>query len=353
MYTYSLILCFSVFLLIQQHEKQNKGLNYLLLVVEAVFLIFSKNNSDYSTYLMIYNGEMKLPFEIGIKTISDILHGIGLESYTYFLILVMALIAFVFWKWGKIIPYINYVLFFYALFIMYYDCIQIRNTIATFLILYAMYLSLHDKKLQAIVMCIIAVFFHRLAFLMALLLMYVVFVKPRKDYEISKWEIGLHVFVGIFIAAFGKPILLFLASKSILFVKVYDYLAVSTGYDSLIIWAGSTAFIMLLLWYFGARNTLSKDNKSVPEIRKKAVNYLLRYSLFGISCSGFLLFVNEFNRTYRLFDLMLFMVFGLVTSEMSWKSKRAVFIISSAINVIFMLVALPRGVDLDTFFVKW
>ena len=48
MYTYSLILCFSVFLLIQQHEKQNKGLNYLLLVVEAVFLIFSKNNSDYS-----------------------------------------------------------------------------------------------------------------------------------------------------------------------------------------------------------------------------------------------------------------------------------------------------------------
>ena len=84
MYTYSLILCFSVFLLIQQHEKQNKGLNYLLLVVEAVFLIFSKNNSDYSTYLMIYNGEMKLPFEIGIKTISDILHGIRLRSCTLF-----------------------------------------------------------------------------------------------------------------------------------------------------------------------------------------------------------------------------------------------------------------------------
>lgn len=350
MYTYIFILCFAIFLLVQQSEKKNNWLNYILLLVEAVFLIFSKNNSDYANYLMIYNGELELPFEIGIKVMSNILHGIGLESYTYFLILVMLLVAFVFWKWGKIIPYINHVLFFYALMIMYYDCIQIRNTIATFLVLYALYLSLYDKNIQAIGICLIAVFFHRLAFLMALILICVMVFKQKKNYEISILEISFHVFVGLFIILFGKRILLFLASKSILFVKIYDYLSVSTDYSSLIIWAGSTAFMMVLLWYFGVKNTLAYDNTNVPEIRKKAVNYLFRYVLFSFTFSGFLLFLNEFNRTYRLFDLMLFMVYGLVESEMSWKSRRVIFIIISFINVVFMIVALSRGVNLDTFF---
>lgn len=268
MYTYIFILCFAIFLLVQQSEKKNSWLNYILLFVEAVFLIFSKNNSDYANYLMIYNGELELPFEVGIKYMSNLLRGIGLESYTYFLIFVMILIAFVFWKWGKIIPYINHVLFLYALMIMYYDCIQIRNTIATFMVLYALYLSLYDKNIQAIGICLIAVFFHRLAFLMAVILICVMVFKP-KNYEISILEIGLHVFVGLFVILFGKRILLFLASKSILFVKIYDYLSVSTDLSSLIIWAGSTAFMMVLLWYFGVKNTLAIDNTNVPEIRKK------------------------------------------------------------------------------------
>lgn len=46
------------------------------------------------------------------------------------------------------------------------------------------------------------------------------------------------------------------------------------------------------------------------------------------------------------------MVFGLVESEMSWKSRRAIFIIIAFINVVFMIVALSRGVDLDTFFIS-
>lgn len=353
MYTYLLILCFSVFLFVQQNKKKNEGLNYLLLLVEAVFLIFSKNNSDYSTYLMIYNGEIDLPVEKGMITVASILKSIGLESYTYFLVLVMVLITFVFWKWGKIVPYINHVLFFYALMIMYYDCIQIRNTIAAFLILYALYLSLHDKKIEMMIICVIAILFHRLVFMLALILIYVTFFKPRKDYMISKVEIGVHIFTGLFISIFGRQILLFLASKSVLFVKIYDYLSIDTGYDSLIIWAGTTGGMMIILWYFGVKNVLSSDNHQVLEIRKRAVNYLFRFSLFSISCSGFLLFLNEFNRTYRLFDVMLFMIFGIIEDEMSWKNKRLTFLIFSLVNIVFMMIALSRGVDLDTFFVKW
>lgn len=352
MYTYLLIVCFSIFLFIKQYEKQNNGLNYLLLLVEAVFLIFSINNSDYSSYYDIYSGRVNIPIEKGFKATSVFLRGIGLESYTYFLILVMLLIAFVFWKWGKLIPNINYVLFFYALFLMYYDCIQIRNTIATFLILYAMYLSLHDKIAPALVVCLAAVFFHRLGFLLALILIYIMIFKPRKGYEISKLEIALHVFVGAFVVVFGRKILLFLAGKGGIFFKLYDYLAETAGFDSLIIWAGSTTGMLILLWYFGVRKVLSSDNTSVPEIRKKAVNYLFRYCLFNISCSGFLLFLIEFNRIYRLFELMLFMIFALIQSEMSWKSKRVIFFVFFAVNVIFMLVAIPRGVNLDTFFIK-
>ena len=351
MYTYILILCFAIFLFVQQNNKKHEGLNYVLLLVEAIFLIFSVNNSDYSNYLLIYNGEMGS--EIGIRFVSSILRGIGLESYTYFLVLVMALIEFVFWKWGKLIPYINHVLFLYALMIMYYDCIQIRNTIATFLILYGLYLSLYDKKVEMIIVCIIAVLFHSFSALFALMLLYVVFVRQKDNYEISKFEIGLHAFGGIFIILFGRKILLFLAAQGPFFHRIYGYLSADNGYDSLIIWAGSTVFLMVLLWYFGVRNVLSVDNLSVPEINKKAVNYLYRYTLFSVSCSGFLLFLNEFNRTYRLFNMMLFMVFALVEDEMSWKNKRILFVLFTLINIAFMMVALSRGVDLDTFFVKW
>lgn len=101
MYTYIVILCFVIFLLVQQSEKKNSWLNYILLLVEAVFLIFSKNNSDYANYVMIYNGEWNVPVESGIKFVSNILRGIGLESYTYFLIIVMILIAFVFLEMGE------------------------------------------------------------------------------------------------------------------------------------------------------------------------------------------------------------------------------------------------------------
>ena len=136
-------------------------------------------------------------------------------------------------------------------------------------------------------------------------------------------------------------------------MKIYDYLSIDTGYDSLIIWGGTTGGMMIILWYFGVKNVLSSDNHQVLEIRKRAVNYLFRFSLFSISCSGFLLFLNEFNRTYRLFDVMLFMIFGIIEDEMSWKNKRLTFLIFSLVNIVFMMIALSRGVDLDTFFVKW
>lgn len=353
MYTYLAILCVSTLLLMLQQHKQNKGINYLLLGIEVIMLVFSKNNSDYSTYLKIYDGELNLPYEIGMKTVGNILRCFGLEDYTYFLILVMILVLFVFYKWGKIIPYINHVLYFYTLFIMYYDCIQIRNTIATFMLLYALYLALYDKKITAILICFLATFFHRLTFLTGLILAYIVFSRRHKTtYEVSKKEIGLNLLLGFSGAILGRPLIKFLAPYNTMFAKAQEYLAIDSGYDSLIIWAGSTAVILVLLWYTGVKKALDPLNTNVPEIRKKAVNYLYRYALFSIGCSGLLLFLEEFNRVYRLFNLMLFMVFGMIESEMTWKSRRLVFIIIVAINVIFMLVALPRGVDLDTFFIK-
>ena len=71
--------------------------------------------------------------------------------------------------------------------------------------------------------------------------------------------------------------------------------------------------------------------------------------LFGIAVSGFLLFVEEFNRMYRLFYLAGYLIFGLIEKRMPGTNRYILFRVICAINILFMVVAMLRGINFDLY----
>ena len=262
--------------------------------------------------------------------------------------LVFGLILLTFQIWGKEIKHINYVIFLYSLFIMYYDCIQIRNTIAVFLILIALYLSAFDRKILGIIFCIIAVFFHRFAILMGMIVLYTVIIKPNKKYKIQRNEILFITIAGCAISILGMPIILFVSEKISLVARLKFYISSTLSIDSFIIWAGPAIVYLIIMWYLGIRK-INKEDSGISIQKRKLINILFRYSLFSVATSGFLLYLNEFNRLYRMFYLVLFLLFGIIETELSRKNRWLLFCMMSAVNIVFMGVAMLRGINFDLF----
>ncbi len=350
MQTYIIITLFGVILLGFQKKYRIKGINinYFLLISELILLVFTVNNPDYQTYKVAYTQGMGPFYETGILIVSDLLRKVGIVQYSSFLFLVFGLILLTFQIWGKEIKHINYVIFLYSLFIMYYDCIQIRNTIAVFLILIALYLSAFDRKILGIIFCIIAVFFHRFAILMGMIVLYTVIIKPNKKYKIQRNEILFITIAGCAISILGMPIILFVSEKISLVARLKFYISSTLSIDSFIIWAGPAIVYLIIMWYLGIRK-INKEDSGISIQKRKLINILFRYSLFSVATSGFLLYLNEFNRLYRMFYLVLFLLFGIIETELSRKNRWLLFCMMSAVNIVFMGVAMLRGINFDLF----
>lgn len=353
MITYLTILTISFLLLaIQQNKfkvtyKKRITCRLNLLFVEMLLLIFTIENPDYGTYNYIFSdNEVDFP-EKGFGLVANLLQTNGIDNYCYISVLIGILVVLVFILWKNKIPGIHFTIFFYSLFAMYYDVIQIRNTISCFLMLASLCFFIDHKKIIAFALSFLALLFHRFALLMVFIMLYLELMDINKKTEfVNKGEFVFFVIVGMFGILKVKRIVRFLSEKYTIFEKLKDYIADDNGYDSLVIWAGTAVFFLAILWHFGLKAYL-KDS-FVSHERKRAVNILFRYSLFCIPLSSFLLVVNEFNRIYRFFYLIDFFIFGAVWKALNRKNT-TVFLLISFVNIIFMIVAYERGLNFDKY----
>lgn len=352
MFTYITVTLIGIFLLGFQDQYKIKGfdIRYIFCFFESVLMILTVRNPDYEIYKTAFYYKDGPFFETGINLVSDFLKIFGVNNFSFFLLLINVLILFVFSKWGQYIKNINHVIILYSLFIMYYDCIQIRNTIASFIIIFALYVGINGKRAIAIFLCFISLLFHRFSLLTGSILIYTLFIKPNKTYKIKKWEIYILLSIGIMASIFGNVIISLVLNEIPFLGRISFYLTNKVKFDSFIIWGGSATFLTIILWFFGVRYILNSPYRNqIPIERRKVVNILFRYSLFSLFCAGILLYLDEVNRLYRLFYLIQFFLYG--TIELYIPRKNRVIIVSSFIfiHVVFMGVAMSRGLNFDIY----
>lgn len=235
------------------------------------------------------------------------------------------------------------------LFIVYYDIVQIRNTIIAFLTVYSLLLFIQGKnKLVALIPCIIAPLFHIMAAFTGLIVIYIFLKKPKKNYSLSRNEIIIYVFMGI-IACFGKGIINFLILVIPQMRKASLYMTSSIDLKSFAIWSLASFMQIFVLWNYGVRYVVSKNNDYTSIETKRAVNILFRFALFSIPFSAITLWMDEVVRIFRLFFLVMFFLYAIMRDEIKPRNRRIIFGFLAAVNIIFMLVWLIRGINPDVY----
>ncbi len=349
MITYSII-TLSIFILLNIQGKikiKQIDIGYIALIFVGFLLIFTPNNPDYKVYKLAYDHGYGPFTESGMWSVHKILSIAGLTDYKFFLILLYLVIIFTFVKWKEFCPRIQYVIFFYSLFVMYYDCIRIRNTVVAFLSMLAIYYCVKRKYVFCIILCIIAPFFHALGLLTDLMIGYLMLTSLFDSYTIRKIEIYIVTLVAFLGTAIGNR-MYNMALNFDLTSKVFLYQAKSFSFDSFLIWGGMLAVVLFLLWEYAVKDALNREDLSEEKIR--AISMLYRFGLFGIAVSGLLLYIDEINRLFMEFYLALFFLFGIVESSMTIRGRNiCLFVISSA-NILFMFVAMYRGINFDAYF---
>ena len=327
--------------------KHNKVFPWLMLIPFAVLLIYTVNNPDYQVYKQSFETGDGPYYETGIRIIADILRIIRLNDYRVFLLLTALLVCFAFRLWSRKVPNVGIVILLYSLFIMYYDVIQIRFSIAMMLLLISLYYSIDHKWIPAVFFALASVFFHRLAVLPCLIILYISLVHPRKDYLLSGKETSTLVIVGLYGGLFSRKLVDLIASKWSFFSRITFYMTKDVGYDSLIIWVGYEIFLIVSIYFLGYRSII--EDPWVDIKTKESVNKLFRFMLFGITISGFMLFVEEFNRMYRLFYLVGYLLFAIMEKHMNKTNRIVLLWTMVAVSVLFMMVAMMRGINFDLY----
>lgn len=330
-------------------QKNRKIFRRFAILFILVLLIFSGNNVDYQAYNNAFQGKPS-PFEeaIGYLWIFRIFNSIGLTNYRYVLVLVGALIAFTFYKWGKYNQNTYYVVYLYMLFLLYYDVIQVRNTIIAFLTAFSFLLFIKGKKIIALVPLIIAPLFHIMAVFTDAIVLYIYFKKPRKDWCLSNIETLIYIAIGI-MALFGRNIVNYLIYNIPQLYKARIYMASAVDYKSFVIWFTSGIIMVFTLWNYGVRYVLSKNNNKTSVEKKRSINFLFRFSMFCIPFSMVTLWMDEVVRIFRLFFLMMFFLYAEMRDEIRPRNRQIIFAVMAFVNIAFMVVWMIRGIRPDHF----
>ena len=332
---------------IVRFRERGVDFRWLMLVPFVILLLFSANNPDYQVYKESFETGYGPYYETGIRIIADILGKLRLNDYRVFLLLVASLVYFVFRLWNRKIENIGMVVLLYSLFIMYYDVIQIRFTIAMMFVLLSLYYTIDKKWAPAFLFAAASVFFHRLAALPCLILFYLFVIRPRKDYSLSGKEAKLLIVVGLLGSVFSRKAVELIAGRSAFFSRITLYITNNVGYDSLVIWVGYEVFLIAAIYWLGLKAVI--QDPEVDDGTKAVSINLFRFMLFGITVSGFMLYVEEFNRMYRLFYLAGYLLFAYIEKFMKGTDRLLLFWAIIVVSILFMMVAMLRGINFDLY----
>ena len=180
-----------------------------------------------------------------------------------------------------------------------------------------------------------------------MIILYLSLFRPKNNYLLSKKETAILVVIGLIGSLASRKLVELIAAKWSFFSRINLYMTKDVGYDSLVIWVGYELFLIIAIYFLGFESIIK--NRWIDLKTKEAVNILFRFMLFGITISGFMLFVEEFNRMYRLFYLAGYFLFAMMIEHMKKTNRIVLQWTMIIVSMLFMAVAMMRGINFDLY----
>ncbi len=286
---YSLIIStiLALVVLISSKSIYSKYINILLIFFISSLIAVNRGNQDYDNYVDFFNDPNGYA-EPGYVLLVEILKYFGSTGHESVLLALSIFFFYTFLRLNILNKFFGLVLFLYFVFPFPIDVVQIRNTFLLLFLLNSLVEYVRGKNLKSLVFVFFGASFHYLGFLFLLIPVYLKFENSRL----------FRIFIKIspFIIAILGGFILANISEFMQIRNLESYIADNHKIRSPLVWGFS-----LLLDIFIFRKIYQKKifNYLTTEDRRfYRILYLTLIS--GIPLLGFLIYLDEFGRYFRI-----------------------------------------------------
>lgn len=291
-----------------------------ILFLFFIFLLFAFNrqNHDYEAYIEIFNSpaayaEPGYAFLVSIVKYFGGNHEVIVFMLGTFVLVTFTRVYYVFEV--NDLSYFFAFLFFYFLFPMAIEIIQIRSTFAFLIFLNAIMLVFQNKPFMSFFVILAAPFFH--LFGLIYIIIWIYFVLDFYDWKMYKKLFRLSALLS-FTLVFLIPKLL--PELDGLRTLQY-YISLTPKFHSFIFWSVPYLIDMMVFTYFYRRCTIYNEQCGKDKL-KYLISLFYVFSLF----MPFILYIDEFNRFFRACIIFKYIIFMVIAPRLSFNNKLLCFL---------------------------
>lgn len=316
------LLVFIVFIIliayVSEKLKNNKILDFFLIILISFFIAFNRGNYDYDGYVAIFEDPESYA-EPGYVMLVNCIKYFGVGGHESIVFILGTLIAVTFFRYSKYLKSMGLLLVCYFIFPFPSDIVQIRNTFSMFFLLNSLIEYNEKKYFRGHALLAIGLSFHYLGFIYILPLF---FLSLRE----KKYYLNIVLVLSFFLILFMPLILTGIKMDIEKIRNVTNYLSEENKLHSLIIW-GIMACLDLIVFSNFIRKMKNCDDKSLHFIM-----FLKGFMTASLVLLAGMLYIDEFNRVFRTVFVIKYILAGMVTSHLikHEKIKLSLYVISTS-----------------------
>lgn len=318
-------------------NKKSKVLTILSWLLIFVIMAGNNKNPDYLAYKSFYDSNENW-FEKGFMFFAAICRNFGLNYNAFVLFVLISCFVIVLISIKNFKEYSYYVTFFYMTYLMFFDTIQIRNTIMSCLYTSGLILLSQNKTFKYMILVSIATFFHRGAYA----LFPFVLIRPKsnntKFLEIIESFVVIFLFVITFFNNGRIPFLTYIVNfplKNIISSKAVYFLINNGDFQA-------SLFRQIFYIYIAFKTSKYLKHFSDNIDLCKFADVVFMAVIFSSFAILFSFYNGSFNRYLKMNSLSIFI---LVSSVITLHKKRyvkggGVFLTLPYYIVIFIVIVI-------------
>ncbi|WP_373269946.1 EpsG family protein [Mediterraneibacter gnavus] len=272
---------------------------------------------DYGTYLHEYNRTTNIiNNDMLYQCLVNIGRGLKLEYNVFLFVLVSIAFCMIIYVITKLKINTHVFIFFYMLFTVFYDAIQVNNFIANAICILAVYMKVKDKKIVSLVLVLIASLIHSVSLVYLCMFLFSL-EKERRNSMLIKFFV---VFGGVL---FG--VCLFIPSVLMTITYVFNNILSSSDIGTYLntrVNNGYIIFIFLhLINVFMLIRCKKKISINLSPLQLYFLNVVNFINMAVILFYPLLLVNSNFYRIFRNYNILIYICYAIVLSSYVIRNK--------------------------------
>lgn len=290
-------------------------------IISWIFLIILLSGRcggpDYGTYLKEYNGVTGIiNHDILYQLLVDLGRFFHLDYNVFLLILVSVSFGMIIYVITKLKINAHIFIFFYMIFTVFYDAIQVNNFITNSFCILSVYMKINNKKLLSYILIIIATMIHAVSFVYLFIVLFSLKNEYRNDIYIRFFIIfGLLLF----------SVCLFVPSILAIVINIFKGILINSNVGNYLNTRINNGFIIFIFLHLINIFILKacKEKLSINTTYNQ-MNFVEIVNFLNMAIIVFypLLLVNSnFYRIFRNYNILIFICYAIVLNSYVIKNK--------------------------------